>query len=201
MVATLYTAADRWASAAGRTLVRMTAQQARSTAPRGVLLLREMPELRFGARIFEEAGDAGSGGRLEHAHGLGLLVVDQEVFADVEVGLTLALTLDLRVGILGGIDDGLGRGLAEQEVDHGARPLIEIELGGAGREHLLVRVACPSLRQVESDDAIGLGGIELHCPDEVRHGRDVQALVEACEAAIVEGEGVVGIDLDRLAVV
>src|SRR5262245_45229518 len=116
--------------------MRMTAQQARSKAPRGVLLLREMPELRFGARVLEEAGDAGRGGRLEHAHGLGLLVVNQEVFANVEVGLALALPLDLRVRILGSGENGLRRGLAEQEVDHRSGPLIELELGGAGRQHL-----------------------------------------------------------------
>jgi len=79
--------------------------------------------------------------------------------------------------------------------------LREIELGGIRREHLSVRVAPASLGKVESQDTIGLGGVQLHRSDEVGHGSDIKALVEAGQAAIVESEGIVRIDVDRFAIV
>ena len=103
------------------------------------------------------------------------------------------------IGILGGVDHGLGRRLVEIEAHDGPRPLGEVELLGVRREHLLVGIAAPSLGEIESEDAIGLGRVDLYGPDEIGDGGDEEALVEASEAAIVKGERIVGIDLDRFA--
>src|SRR5215831_345776 len=169
------------------------------------LLLGQTLEFRLRARVLEEAGDVGLHRGAEHADRLGLLLgvlpVDEQVLADVEVRLAEPLALHARIGILGGIDDALGGGLAEEEIYDRPGPLREVELGRRGLEHLLVGVAAPRLREVERDDPIRLGGIELNGADEIWNGGDVEALIEASEAAVVEGQRVVRIEIDRLAVV
>src|SRR5499427_10919862 len=150
------------------------------------LLLGQTLELRLRARVFEEAGDVGLHRGAEHADRLGLLLgvlpVDEQVLADVEVRLAEPLALHARIGILGGIDDALGRGLTEEEIHDGPGPLREVELRRRGLEHLLVGVAAPRLREVKRDDPIRLGGIELNGADEIWNGGDVEALIEASEA-------------------
>src|SRR5499427_5081760 len=163
----------------------------RKDGERGAGLVNELRlgqtlELRLRARVFEEAGDVGLHRGAEHPDRLGLLLgvlsVDEQVLADVEVRLAEPLALHARIGILGGIDDALGRGLAEEEIYDGSGPLREVELRRRGLEHLLVGVAAPRLREVKRDDPIRLGGIELNGADEIWNGGDVEALIEASEA-------------------
>jgi hypothetical protein len=149
--------------------------------------------------VFEEAGDTGGHGRLKHPGRLGLLIGDKKVFADVKVRFALPFPLGGGIGILGGVDHGLRSDLIEIQAHHGSGPLGEVELLGIRREHLLVRVAATGLGEVEREDPIGLGRVELDRPDEIGDSGDVEALVEASEAAIVEGEWIVGIELDRFA--
>src|SRR2546425_10108125 len=120
------------ASAQARCSVMTTCRRdgERVTAILGGLLLSQTPELRFCARVLEQAGDTGRHRRLKHPSCLALLVGDEQVFAYVEVRFTLPFTLYLRIGVLSRIQHGLGGGLAEKEAHHGPGPLREIELGG-----------------------------------------------------------------------